>query len=323
MAVTGAAGFIGSHLCRTLLDARCAVVGIDNFDPFYDRTIKERRLGRLLDAETFSFIESDIRAGAAMQRALHGADAVVHLAARPGVRASFDQPRHLLEVNLDGTVAVLEAAASVGVTRMVFASSSSVYGDVGALPLRESAKDLRPVSPYAASKLAAELLCQVLAPRLGVSVATLRLFTVYGPDQRPDQAVARFAADLTAGRAISVFGDGDAERDCTFVEDAVNGIARAIDWTRDREPGCEILNVGSGRSVTVLRLIDLVAQALGRVPRIEHLPPAAGDVGRTLADLDKARTVLGYEPRVSIEEGITAYVDWFKGHYGIESRTTG
>ena len=321
--VTGAAGFIGSHVCRHLLANRCTVTGIDNFDPYYDRTIKERRLVPLLDSGGFSLVEADIREVEMLRRMLRGADAVVHLAARPGVRQSFEKPRLYFDVNVGGTVALLEVAASVGVKRIVFSSSSSVYGEVAELPLRESFTDLRPISPYAVSKRAAELMCYVLAGRLGVAVAALRLFTVYGPGQRPDQAVARFTADLMAGRAIRLFGDGNAKRDCTFVDDVTDGIVKALAWTQRQGPGCEIVNLGSGTSVTVSRLIDLVAQAIGTVPEVSREPAAAGDVQHTLADLGKARTLLGYEPRVSIEEGIPAFVDWFRGYHGTKSRTTG
>jgi len=323
VAVTGAAGFIGSHICRRLLDRGDTVVGIDNFDPYYDRNVKEERLVALLDRTGFGLVEIDVRHGGQLRDVLDGAEALIHLAARPGVRPSFADPGLYLDVNAGGTVSVLEAAAAVGVSRVVFASSSSVYGDLPGGTLREDAPDLRPISPYAASKRAAELFCQVLAEPLGQTVAALRLFTVYGPAQRPDQAVARFAADLSAGRPIRLFGDGSAERDCTFVDDAVEGIVRALDWTRGRRAGCKIVNIGSGVAVTVSRLIDLVAEALEVSPRIVEEPSALGDVRRTLADLERARTLLGYRPTVPIEQGISAFVDWFRGHYGIESSATG
>jgi len=323
IAVTGCAGFIGAHVCRRLLEGGHAVVGLDNFDPYYDRSIKEQRIGTLRARGAFGFCEVDVRASAELQEALTGVDAVIHLAARPGVRPSFAEPRLYVDVNAVGTVSVLEAAAAAGISRVVFASSSSVYGDVPSGPLREDAVGLRPISPYAASKAAAEMLCRVLAGPLGLKVATLRLFTVYGPGQRPDQAVARFAADLAAGRPIRLYGDGSAERDCTYVGDAVDGILRALRWTGMARPGCEIFNVGSGVAVTVSGLVALLAGALGAEPDIAEEPAAVGDVRRTLADLEKARTVLGYHPRVPIEQGIQAFVDWFKGYNGSESRATG
>jgi len=229
--VTGAAGFIGSHASERFLDAGVCVTGIDSFDTFYSRIVKERWVAALSVRRGLSFLEHDIRDVAGMARAIAGADAVIHLAARPGVRSSFDDPGAYVGLNVWGTAAVLEACRRAGVSRVVTASSSSVYGETVPAPFAEDARDLRPTSPYARSKLAAERVCQRHAARDGLQIAVLRFFSVYGPRQRPDQAIMRFTHQLAGGGALERYGDGRAERDYTHVDDVVQGILRAVQWT--------------------------------------------------------------------------------------------
>jgi len=321
--VTGAAGFIGSHCCRELLDAGFGVNGLDNFDPFYDRRIKEQGLRALQGSPSFHFLEGDIRDPAAVRSAIEGCGAVLHLAARAGVRPSIEEPVLYSSINVDGTVELLEACRESGVLRFVFGSSSSVYGDSTAPPFRETAPAISPISPYAATKRAGELLCEVYAHLYGMRIASLRFFTVYGPRQRPDLAIHRFTRILASGGTIQQYGDGTSERDYTHVDDIVQGVLGALRWVADPGPAHEIFNLGESRTVSLSRLIELIAEALGVVPAIEYLPEQPGDVRRTCADVSKAKQILGYDPTMPIERGIPAFVDWFKGYHGSESRATG
>jgi len=321
--VTGAAGFIGSHCCRALLDAGFGVSGLDNFDPFYDRRIKEQGLRELRGRPSFRFLEGDIRDPAAIRRAIEGCDVVLHLAARAGVRPSIEQPVLYSSINVDGTVHLLEACRDSGVRSFVFGSSSSVYGDSTEPPFRETAPAVSPISPYAATKRAGELLCEVYAHLYGMRIVSLRFFTVYGPRQRPDLAIHRFTRILASGGAISQYGDGSSERDYTHVDDIVRGVLGALRWVTEPGPAHEIFNLGESRTVSLSRLIELISGALGVTPAIEYLPEQPGDVRRTCADVSKAKQMLGYDPTMPIERGIPAFVDWFRGHHGFESRATG
>lgn len=317
IAVTGAVGFIGSHVCERLLGAGHAVVGLDNFDPFYPRSIKEEALTGLRRAPGFRFVEGDIRNPDHVRSALGEADAVIHLAARAGVRPSLDDPVLYSSVNVVGTTTILEACRVLGIRRLVFGSSSSVYGDDTDPPFREDAGAVRPVSPYAATKRAGELLCAAFAELYGLRVASLRFFTVYGPRQRPDLAIHRFTRLLTEGRPIQQFGDGSAERDHTHIADIVQGVTGALEWTASGEPAHEIFNLGESRTIRLDHLIALIASSLGVTPHIEVHPPQPGDVRRTFADINKARTHLGYNPSVRIEDGIPAFIDWYRRWRGI------
>ena len=319
--VTGGAGFIGSHVCRALVDDGWEVVAVDNFDPFYDRRIKEQGLTGLVSRPGFTLLEADIRRREAMERACRGADILVHLAARAGVRPSIVDPLEYASVNVEGTVSALEACRRGGVRRVIFGSSSSVYGDDTPVPFREDAAAVRPVSPYAATKRAGELLCETYRHLYGLRIAMLRFFTVYGPRQRPDLAIHRFTRLLAEGRPIQQFGDGSSERDYTHVDDIVQGVLGAVRWTREAAPACEAFNLGESATVRLDRLIRLIAQALGTTPRIEIHPWQPGDVQRTCADVSRARRHLGYDPTMSIESGIPQFVSWYKA-YGYESFST-
>lgn len=310
--VTGAAGFIGGHCCHRLLDQGSHVVGLDNFDPFYDRAVKESVLAELRGRPGFAFIEGDIRDATLVERLVRDADAVLHLAARAGVRSSIEDLEPYISVNVGGTATLLEMCRRADVRRFVFASSSSVYGDTTPVPFREDLPAADPVSPYAATKRAGELLCRVYAHLHGFRIAVLRLFTVYGPRQRPDLAIHQFTRRLAAGEPIQQFGDGSSERDYTHIDDIVTGVLGALRWIHQSSPAYEAFNLGSSRTVRLDQLIGLIAAALGVQPTVHEFPPQPGDVGRTLADVSKARHILGYDPRITIEAGITEFVTWYR-----------
>lgn len=314
--VTGAAGFIGGHACKALLEEDYEVVGIDNFDPFYDRSLKEQVIRSLSDSPRFELLEGDIRDAAVVRRSLDGVDAVFHLAARAGVRPSIDEPALYASVNVEGTVCLLEACRKCEVRRFVFGSSSSVYGDSTPVPFNEDAVAMAPVSPYAATKRAGELMCMVFSDLYDMRIASLRFFTVYGHRQRPDLAIHRFTRLLAGGLPIQQFGDGSTERDYTHIDDILKGVLAAIRWTVPEEPAYDVFNLGESRTIRLDSLIALISGALGVKPSIEILPPQPGDVRRTCADIGKARAVLGYDPCVAIEDGIVDFVRWYEAQNG-------
>ncbi|MBC6989938.1 GDP-mannose 4,6-dehydratase [Hymenobacter sp. BT491] len=312
--VTGCAGFIGSHLCQRLLSDGHRVVGLDNFDPFYDRTLKLANLAPLLSHPHFSFHEVELRHGAeALADALPAdpIDVVVHLAAKAGVSPSVRQPIAYLENNVLGTTQLLEWMRQRDIKKLFFASSSSVYGNTPERPFREDMNLLSAcISPYAASKLAGEQLTYTYHHLYQLDVLNARFFTVYGPRQRPDLAIHKFVRLLRAGQPIPVFGDGTTARDYTFVLDTVDGIARGVQYLLDHENVYETLNLGNNRPVPLLELIEEVGKAVGITPRLEFLPMQAGDVDITYADISKAQRLLGYQPRTSLADGLRQFVQW-------------
>jgi UDP-glucuronate 4-epimerase len=311
--VTGAAGFIGSHLSERLCARGDEVVGFDNFDPFYPRATKEENLAVLRGEARFAFIEGDIRDAAALGRAFGGAraDVVVHLAALAGVRPSLAEPARYADVNLVGTQRVLDAARAAGVRRFVFASSSSVYGGDSEPPFKESDLCLKPLSPYASTKRAGELMLWTAHNLYALDVTCLRFFTVYGPRQRPDLAIHKFGRLISAGQTIPLFGDGSTSRDYTFIEDIVDGVVASIDEAV-AAPGFRIYNLGGSRTTTLLGLVELLSQALGKKANVDWQPEQPGDMKRTLADVTLSGRALGYAPKVSIEEGIARFVTWLR-----------
>jgi len=317
--VTGAAGFIGSHLCERLLADGRTVVGIDNFDPYYDRAIKERNLAGLRGHPRFSLVEVDICDADALADALAphagSVEAIVHLAALVGVRPSLDAPVRYHEVNVLGTTHLLELAAANGIGRFILASSSSVYGVNPRVPWREDDRDLLPISPYASSKLAAEMAGHVYSHLHGIRFLALRFFTVYGPRQRPDLAIARFARAIREGRPIPVFGDGTTRRDYTYVGDIVEGIVQALGYEDERYA---LFNLGNDNTVALADMIEVLGETLGRAPIIERRPLQPGDVPQTWADISRARERLGWRPATSFPEGIREYVRWLEGGSGEE-----
>ena len=323
--VTGAAGFIGSHVVEALLAAGHRVTGLDSFDDFYPRAVKERNLDGVRRHPAFTLVEADVRDGAALAPLLASETVVVHLAARAGVRPSIAHPELYTSVNVMGTGSVLEAARASGVRRVVFASSSSVYGDGAPVPFREDYAAVQPISPYAATKRAGELLCATYAHLYPMRIMALRFFTVYGPRQRPDLAIHAFSRLIARGEPVPFFGDGSSERDYTYIDDIVGGVLGAVDWTGLPGDGIlEIVNLGESRTTRLDRLVELLSAALAAeglpsAPRLDRRPAQPGDVRRTCADVGKARRLLGYAPSVSVEEGIPRFVRWFKEAYGRET----
>jgi UDP-glucuronate 4-epimerase len=316
--VTGAAGFIGSHVCDALVGRGHAVVGVDNFDPLYARAVKERNLQSLRADRTFRFVEANV---ARDPVPLEGVGAVVHLAAKAGVRPSLEEPAAYAEANVTATARVFDAARRAGIQRIVFGSSSSVYGNTTPAPFAEGATALQPISPYAATKRAGELLAYTFAHLYPVRIICLRFFTVYGPRQRPDLAIHRFTDLIARGQAIRMHGDGSSERDYTYISDCVDGVLAALARTEGAVAAgsVELINIGGGERVRLDRLIALIAQALGREARIERHPDQPGDVRLTDADLHHAQRALGYRPRVGIEEGIRNFVRWYEETHGRQS----
>jgi UDP-glucuronate 4-epimerase len=321
--VTGGAGFIGSHLCERLLAAGHRVACIDSFDPFYDPAVKRRNVAEMLHSDDFRLVEADVRRlegmrGGLLAAGFAEADVVVHLAARAGVRPSIDQPVAYADVNVAGTAAVLELARALGAKRFVFGSSSSVYGNAAKVPFSESDPVDAPISPYAATKRAGELLCHAHHHLHGASVVCLRFFTVYGPRQRPDLAIHKFARLMAAGLPIPVFGAGDTERDYTYVDDILQGVEAAIAFTGEHPDAFEIVNLGESQTVSLARLVELLGGAMGVTPVIDRQPMQPGDVKRTFADVSKARSLLGYAPATGVEDGIPRFVEWLRAEMARE-----
>ena len=300
--LTGGAGFIGSHLLERLLARGDDVAVIDDFNDYYDPAIKRRNL----PAGGFRLYERDIRASAEIV-VREKPDLVVHLAARAGVRPSQKDPSLYESVNVAGTLGLLEACRAAGVGRFVFASSSSVYGNAP-VPFREDNEALEPISFYGVTKLMGEHYVRVYSRLHALRTTCLRFFTAYGPRQRPDMAIHSFTAAIAEGREIPMFGDGSTERDYTYVSDIVQGIVGAIDHP---EPFA-VYNLGESRTVALGRLIELIGQAVGKAPRIKQLPEQPGDVKRTFASIDRARSRLGYAPKVAIEDGLREFVAWWR-----------
>ncbi len=311
--VTGAAGFIGSHLCEALLARGERVAGLDNFDPFYAPAEKRRNLAACLASPSFSFFEADICAPAELEAAFAQTrpGLVIHLAALAGVRPSILAPELYARVNLDGTANLLQLCARHGLPRFIFASSSSVYGESDRLPFAETDPADRPVSPYAATKRAGELLCHTWHHLYGISTLCLRFFTVYGPRQRPDLAIRKFAANLLAGEPIEVYGDGSSSRDYTYVADIVRGVVAALDYLREQH--CfEIVNLGNSHAVSLREMISALERVSGLKAKLVQAEPQSGDVPRTLADIAKAARLLDYRPQTSFQAGLELFWEWLR-----------
>ena len=308
--VTGGAGFIGSHLVDSLLADGYRVTVLDNFDPFYPRTVKEANISGHRRHPSWRLIEGDLRDLEDVRRQAAGDyDAILHLAARAGVRPSIQDPLGYQDANVRGTHNLLELAREWRVRQFVFASSSSVYGVNPHVPWREEDADLRPISPYASTKLSGEFLGHVYSHLYGMRFIALRLFTVYGPRQRPDLAIHKFARLIQSGRPLPLYGDGTTRRDYTFVDDIVRGMRAAIAYDRTM---FEVINLGNNRTVTTLEMVRGIEQALGMSAVIEWLPEQPGDVPQTWAGIDKARSLLGYDPRTTYAEGVTRFTDWLR-----------
>jgi UDP-glucuronate 4-epimerase len=328
--VTGAAGFIGSHLCRALLGRGVDVIGIDNFDAFYSRAMKENNLASINLAvasdKTFTFIEADIRDAARMLEVFSDArpHCVFHLAALAGVRPSIADPARYVSVNIDGLTSVLEAARAANCRNMVFASSSSVYGNNAKTPFAETDPVDEPISPYAATKRAGELICHTYAHVFNMRIAALRFFTVYGARQRPDLAISKFMRLIAAGEEVPMFGDGSTSRDYTYINDIIEGVlaayhiitaARSFAQSPKESSSSadtsffRIYNLGSDHPITLAEMIDAIAKVVGKPARIKRMPMQPGDVERTWADLVRSREELKYAPSTSFQDGLATQFD--------------
>lgn len=312
--VTGGAGFIGSHLTRRLLERGERVTALDDFNDFYDPALKRANAAAFAGRSDWRLVEGDIRDAARVDALFERErfDAVVHLAARAGVRPSLLEPILYEEVNCIGTLRLLEAARRHGPANFVFASSSSVYGINEKVPFAEDDPVDLPISPYATTKRAGELLCFNYSHLYGLRTSCLRFFTVYGPAQRPEMAIAKFTDLIARGRTLPLYGSGQTRRDYTYVDDIVDGIVAALELA----PKFEIFNLGGSQTTTLIDLVHWIAGELGVEPRLEMLPEQPGDVPITFADVAKAGRLLGYAPKVPIREGLARYVAWYRSHPG-------
>lgn len=310
--ITGGAGFIGSHLVdRLIAEGDWRITVVDDFNDFYDPAIKRANIESHLSNPNFKLVEADIRDFYSLHEVFNEGKfgCVVHLAARAGVRPSLTEPRLYVETNINGTTNLLELARKHGVKQFVFGSSSSVYGENKKVPFSEDDPIFNPISPYAATKAAGELLCHTYSHLYGMRIVCLRFFTVYGARQRPDLAIHKFARLIAGGKPIPVFGDGTTRRDYTYIDDIIAGVRAAIDYETSNY---EIINLGESRTVELRELISLLETALGKKAEIERQPTQPGDVPQTFADIAKARRLLNYNPQTQIEDGIKKFVEWLR-----------
>jgi UDP-glucuronate 4-epimerase len=314
--LTGGAGFIGSHVAEALLRGGARLAVVDNLDTFYSPSWKKANLESIRKIGAFEFFERDICSADAMREVFASArpDSVIHLAARAGVRPSIEQPRLYEQVNVAGTVNLLDLCREFRVERLIFGSSSSVYGATSRAPFSEEQAGLRPISPYAATKLACELLCYTYAHLYQLPVMALRFFTVYGPRQRPDLAIHKFVARIEAAKPLPIFGDGESGRDYTYIDDIVAGVLASLDcnFSSTDGPPFEICNLGNSHPVKLSELVCMLERATGKKAIVQREPPQQGDVPLTWADISKAEKLLGYHPQTSLEEGLKKFVAWYR-----------
>ncbi len=308
--VTGGAGFIGSHLVDNLLSEGNNVISIDNFDNFYSRDVKLKNISNALTFDTFQLVEGDIRDRKILDDLFSNNyfDVVIHLAAKAGVRPSIEDPEGYYDVNINGTLNILEAMKAYDIKKMIFASSSSVYGNNKKVPFSENDVVDFPISPYAATKKSGELLCHTYHHLYDFKINCLRFFTVYGPRQRPDLAIHKFTKRILNGETIQMFGDGTTKRDYTYIDDIIQGIKLAIHNLN----GFEVFNLGESRTIMLKDLINIIENEIGEKAKIEKLPLQPGDVEQTFADISKAKELLEYDPQFEIEHGIRNFIEWIK-----------
>jgi len=308
--ITGVAGFIGSNLVERLLNKGHFVIGIDNFDILYDSRFKINNLSEALKNENFEFSSLDIREDTALKLIFskHKIDVVVHLAARAGVRRSIQEPKIYEDINVMGTLNILNLCKEFSIKNLIFASSSSVYGNLDKVPFKENDFSDRPISPYAASKRAGELLCYTYSQLYNLPITCLRFFTVYGPRQRPDMAIHKFTRLIDEGKPITMYGDGSSSRDYTYIDDVVDAIVSLI----KKPHSYEIINIGNGNQIKLKYLIELISKELQKNPIIKQMPIQQGDVNITYADITKAKELINYCPKITIKQGITKFVSWYK-----------
>lgn len=308
--LTGGAGFIGSHFCEYLLKHAHQVVILDNFNDFYDPRIKHDNIASVVQHENVRLVEGDILDGRLLDRIFAESrfDAIVHLAARAGVRPSLTQAMLYERVNVQGTIELLNRARDFNVPKVVVASSSSVYGNNEKVPFSETDNVDFPISPYAATKKACELIAYTYHHLYDLNITCLRFFTVYGPRQRPDMAIHKFTRLISSGQPIPMYGDGSTKRDYTFISDIVDGIWKSL----ERCGGYRIYNLGESKTISLKELIALIEQKLGRKAQIQPMPMQPGDVRMTYADICRAKEELDYNPQVNISDGISKFVEWFQ-----------
>jgi UDP-glucuronate 4-epimerase len=310
--ITGGAGFIGSHLVdRLVADQNNRVIVADNFNDFYNPAIKRANIAAHIGCDNFELLEANIADASAMDDLFTRSrfDVVVHLAARAGVRPSLADPLAYEETNVRGTYALLEAARRSGVNRFVFGSSSSVYGVNAKVPFSEDDPIAQPISPYSATKIAGEAACHAYSHLYGLRIVCLRFFTVYGPRQRPDLAIHKFARLIASGRPVPIYGDGTTRRDYTYIDDIVSGVEAAISYDQSQ---FEVINLGESETVELGRLVEVIEQAMGKRAILDRQREQPGDVPITYANIDKARRLLGYNPQTRIEAGIEKFIEWFR-----------
>ena len=308
--ITGAAGFIGSSLVDRLLERGDNVIGLDNFNSYYDPAIKRGNIAQANSNERFKLYEMDICDGPGIMGLFEEErpEVVAHLAARAGVRPSLQDPNLYHRVNVIGSQNILDACREFRPSHLVFASSSSVYGGITEVPFNESMDISRPISPYAATKRMNELMAHVYSHIYGLNITMLRFFTVYGPRQRPDMAIHKFTQLISDGKPVPMFGDGSTERDYTYIDDIIDGVTKAI----DKPFKYEIFNLGESRTTSLRELINLVGKHVGKSAAIDQQELQPGDVTITFANIDKARSMLGYAPKFTMDEGISRFVNWYK-----------
>jgi UDP-glucuronate 4-epimerase len=316
--LTGGAGFIGSHVAEALIRRGMKVSIVDNLDNFYAPNRKRLNLQEIRNAGDYEFFELDVRDMAALRKIAEQVqpEVMIHLAARAGVRPSIEQPALYESVNVGATVNLLEIAREFKVQRLIFGSSSSVYGVTNKVPFCEDDLETRPISPYAATKLAAELMCYTYAHLYGLTCVCLRFFTVYGPRQRPDLAIHKFTALIESGKSIPVFGDGSMGRDYTYVDDIVAGVMASLDYVPQSKVPFEVFNLGNSHPVRLSELIAHLEAATGKKALQQRLPEQPGDVPITWANIDKAKRLLGYSPKTSMEQGLRSFVAWYRSTLG-------
>ena len=312
--ITGGAGFIGSTLGNKLLEEENKVVAIDNFCDFYNPEIKNKNVKTLLENSNFRLYRNDIRDAEAIKKIFdeNNIDIVIHLAAMAGVRPSIDNPILYQEVNCMGTQNILEEMKHHDIKNGIFASSSSVYGNCKVIPFREDMIVDYAISPYAATKKANEVMTHVYHKLFNINIIMLRFFTVYGPKQRPDLAINKFTRLMLNDEEIPMFGDGTTSRDYTYVDDIVDGIIKSSEYVLNNKNVYEILNLGNSTPISLMEMIQTIGKALGKKPKIKELPMQPGDVDRTYADITKAKSLIGYEPKTTFDDGIKNFVEWYK-----------
>lgn len=307
--VTGCAGFIGSHLCRRMLSEGWEVHGIDNLDPYYDVRIKEGNIADMKKYENFVFHPLDITSIDKLQNVfMDEINIVIHLAAKAGVRQSFSAPAEYARVNIEGTVNILELCRRYDIDQMVFASSSSVYGNTSKVPYREDDTGIFPVSPYGMTKLQGECFCRLYSELYGIEINALRLFTVYGPGQRPDMAIHKFIRNIIMDKSIDVYGNGETYRDYTYIDDVITGIMSSMKWFK----GFCVFNIGSGHPIKLKDLISIISELTGKRAIINRMPLPKGEMFGTWADIEKARSILGYDPKMNFKDGLQKEYLWIK-----------